>query len=144
MVIGSRVQLLGRRITRSTVRHYAGRIFATCASLVLGLPVYDTQCGAKLFRATPVLACILDRPFTSHWIFADVELLARYLDAARTDGHRAPELIYELALKTWATSQVPSVPLTDARGPRPLAHPPEPPSRVERGQMMRLVRRTRR
>jgi dolichyl-phosphate beta-glucosyltransferase len=100
MVIGSRVQLLGRRITRSTVRHYAGRIFATCASLVLGLPVYDTQCGAKLFRATLVLACILDRPFTSHWIF-DVELLARYLDTARTDGHRAPELIYELALKTW-------------------------------------------
>ena len=100
IVIGSRVQLLGRRITRSIVRHYTGRVFATCASLVLGLPVYDTQCGAKLFRATPVLACILDRPFMTHWIF-DVELLARYLDAARKDGRRGPELIYELALKTW-------------------------------------------
>lgn len=100
VVIGSRVQLLGRHITRSTMRHYAGRVFATCASLVLGLPVYDTQCGAKLFRATPVLARILDQPFTTRWIF-DVELLARYLDAAREDGRRGPQLIYELALKTW-------------------------------------------
>jgi len=100
VVIGSRVQLLGRHITRSKLRHYTGRIFATCASLVLGLPVYDTQCGAKLFRATAVLSGILNRPFASHWIF-DVELLARYVDAARVDAQRPSELIYELALKSW-------------------------------------------
>jgi dolichyl-phosphate beta-glucosyltransferase len=78
VLMGSRVQMLGRSIRRSGVRHYIGRAFATCASVSLGLPVYDTQCGAKLFRPTPALAAALDRPFASRWAF-DVELLGRLL-----------------------------------------------------------------
>ena len=100
MVFGSRVKLLGRDIDRRPSRHYLGRIFATCASLALNLPVYDTQCGAKLFRATPDLAQVLAAPFCSRWIF-DVELIARFLQLHAADGKDMRNLIHEFPLHCW-------------------------------------------
>lgn len=75
-VLGSRVRRLGADIDRRALRHYAGRIFATLASAVLGMAVYDTQCGAKMFRATADLARAFSDPFQTRWIL-DVEMLAR-------------------------------------------------------------------
>lgn len=105
LVMGSRVALLGRKIHRSWKRHLLGRAFATAASLVLGLAVYDTQCGAKLFRVNPQTAALFDRPFRARWIF-DVELLARMIATAHgvcespVDGP-VESLIYEYPLERW-------------------------------------------
>src|SRR3954447_12531177 len=93
LVMGSRVALLGREIRRSGGRHFAGRVFATLASLVLGLPVYDTQCGAKLFRVTSTFEGIVSRAFHSRWVF-DVEVLARLLQGSRSSP-QCGGIIYE-------------------------------------------------
>ncbi len=100
MVFGSRVQLLGRQIHRALARHYLGRIFATTVSLLLGIRVYDTQCGAKIFRISPVTRSLFDSPFTSRWIF-DVELIARYLKACRAEGRDPLGGMYEEPLPAW-------------------------------------------
>jgi dolichyl-phosphate beta-glucosyltransferase len=99
MVFGSRVRLMGRRIQRKATRHYFGRIFASCVSIILDMPIYDTQCGAKLFRATPTLLRVLDRPFLSKWIF-DVEIIARFIQL-RPRKAEMSDVIYELPLRHW-------------------------------------------
>jgi len=98
VIIGSRVKLLGRRIERHAWRHYIGRVFATAASLALGIAVYDTQCGAKLFRASEVTRRVFEAPLRSAWVF-DVEVLARYIVALGRE--RAASRIFELPLDTW-------------------------------------------
>ncbi len=101
VVTGARVKLLGRAIRRNELRHYLGRVFATLASMTLGLAVYDTQCGAKLFRAGPVVDTLFDRPFLSDWIF-DVEILARLVAHHRQHGDADPrDVVRELPLQRW-------------------------------------------
>ena len=100
MVFGSRIRLLGRHVSRNPMRHYAGRIFATTVSVSLGLPIYDTQCGAKVFRPSRLLQEVLSAPFESRWIF-DVEVLARFLAAWKHMGLHPERRIYELPLQTW-------------------------------------------
>lgn len=81
LVLGSRWRRLGSDIQRSPLRHALGRVFATAASLVLDLPVYDSQCGAKVCRAGAVPA-LFGEPFSTRWLF-DVELLARLRSQCR-------------------------------------------------------------
>ncbi len=101
MVMGSRVRLMGRTIVRRATRHYAGRAFATAASLTLGIGVYDTQCGAKLFRVMPRTATLFADPFHSRWIF-DVELVARQLAGlTREELAAADSLLVEWPLMHW-------------------------------------------
>jgi glycosyltransferase involved in cell wall biosynthesis len=101
VIIGARVKLLGRSIDRRAIRHYLGRVFATAVSVLLGLDIYDTQCGAKLFRASPSISELFKQPFHSRWIF-DVEIIARLIRDRRGKNIPQPDkIIYELPLMTW-------------------------------------------
>lgn len=100
VLLGSRVRLMGRLIDRRPLRHYLGRIFATAASMVLRLQVYDTQCGTKLFRRSAALSHALERPFLSRWAF-DVELLGRLLVGAANVAPVAEDRIREEPLRRW-------------------------------------------
>lgn len=96
-VLGSRVALLGHTVRRRPARHYLGRLYATVASLALGVAVYDTQCGAKVFRVGTPLQLALAEPFHDAWSF-DVELLARIL----ADPGQSADPILEVPLNEWS------------------------------------------
>jgi glycosyltransferase involved in cell wall biosynthesis len=101
IVFGARVRLLGRAIQRKASRHYLGRVFATAASLTLGLAIYDTQCGAKLLRASPAIQGLFQQPFATRWLF-DVEILTRLIQARRgTTLPQADDVVYEFPLLEW-------------------------------------------
>jgi glycosyltransferase involved in cell wall biosynthesis len=97
MVMGCRLMRLGANVKRKKSRHYLGRSFATAASMLLNLQVYDTQCGAKLFKAN-IVSSLFEKPFISKWIF-DVELLARYITIFGLED--AAKKIFEYPLSSW-------------------------------------------
>ena len=115
LVCGSRIQRMGSTVRRHWYRHYPGRVIATFISLILDLPFYDTQCGAKLFKRS-LAAELFEDPFISSWLF-DVELIARII--GRYGKKQTSTMIYELPLACWTDmddsritlSYLPKIPL---------------------------------
>lgn len=113
MVMASRVLMMGRFIKRKIWRHYIGRFYATLFSLTLNLPVYDTQCGAKLFRNNQQLKDVMAEKFLSRWLF-DVEIIARISllnkDKIFNDDQK---IICEYPLRKWVDVGSSKVKITD-------------------------------
>ena len=97
-VIGSRIAMVGTNIQRSIFRHYSGRAFATLVSVILGQQIYDTQCGAKVFKADNEVKRAFSQPFLSRWAF-DVEAIGRLLRMERSKKNDS--LILEMPLLSW-------------------------------------------
>ena len=74
-VLASRVKKIDTVIERSFTRHIAGRMIATVIDKRFNLGVYDTQCGAKIFKPSTIDTIVL-QPFYTKWFF-DVEILLR-------------------------------------------------------------------
>jgi dolichyl-phosphate beta-glucosyltransferase len=96
LALGSRVKRLGAHIDRRISRHVMGRIFAACASGILGFAVYDSQCGAKLFPIESATV-FFQEPFLTRWLF-DLEMLVRLRNAM---GMTAIDMTREVPLGRW-------------------------------------------
>jgi glycosyltransferase involved in cell wall biosynthesis len=101
VIFGSRVKRLGSRIERTPARHYFGRVFATLVSILLRLPVYDSQCGAKVMTAEKA-ETLFREDFITSWLF-DVELLYRHKIVYGTE--RTLREVYEYPLYEWTESR---------------------------------------
>lgn len=95
-VMGSRIKLIGNKVERSLLRHYLGRVFATIVSqFILKIPIYDTQCGAKIMDAK-LGKSLFEKPFKTKWLF-DVELLLRL----KNQGNDLQNCVAEIPLYEW-------------------------------------------
>lgn len=96
VVYGARLQLLGHRVARTLSRRLISRLCARLARIAVGLPIGDTQCGAKLLRNGPRLRQALAQPFSAGWLF-DVELFSRLSRSSASPAHA----FYEFPLPEW-------------------------------------------
>lgn len=80
---GSRWRHLGGAIERRPLRALSGAAMAAAIRWATGLPVHDSQCGAKVFRAEAARA-LFRAPFRDPWLF-DVELLFRLPPGMRAE-----------------------------------------------------------
>lgn len=101
MILGSRVQMLGKKIHRNLFRHYIGRIIATFICKILDEPVYDTQCGLKIMKGN-IVPALFKEDFISRWLF-DVEILARYKLMFGSVGFK--EKLLELPVNEWTEKE---------------------------------------
>jgi len=96
-VFGSRIKRIGANIDRKKSRFLIGRVIATVISIILKLPVYDTQCGCKLFTKD-LAEKVFTEPFISKWLF-DVEIINRIIQIYGRDN--VLNKMIEIPLKSW-------------------------------------------
>lgn len=96
LIFGSRKKKANNHIYRNTIRHIMGRVYAAFLTKTLRLNIYDTQCGAKIFRTAEAKMLFKDA-FIGRWLF-DVELFCRL---KKIHGKNTRFLFHEVALREW-------------------------------------------
>lgn len=94
---GSRIRKIGSTIVRENSRFLIGRVVATFISNILGIKVYDTQCGSKLFTKE-ISEELFEKEFISRWLF-DVEIFFRMIHLFGKE--KAIKKMIEVPLKLW-------------------------------------------
>lgn len=74
-IVGSRIQRLGTKISRSNDRSFYSSVVKYFIKLILRTELQDTQCGAKMFQRD-LIPFIFNDPFLSAWLF-DIEIFLR-------------------------------------------------------------------
>jgi len=107
-VFGSRISKVDNSISRSSFRHYSGRMVATIIANILDVSIYDTQCGCKIFNSDLAFK-VFEEPFISAWLF-DVEIFFRIIDLySKTE---LKQFAREIPLKSWVDIDGSKVKLT--------------------------------
>ncbi len=97
-VFGSRVNRIGSNIERKLHRHLIGRMIATIISSgILKIPIYDSQCGAKVMTKS-VAEAVFSNKFKTNWVF-DVELIQRLLKFKKSSDIN--QYAKEIPLEVW-------------------------------------------
>jgi glycosyltransferase involved in cell wall biosynthesis len=97
LAFGSRISKIDSLIERKFYRFLIGRILATAISNQLKLPVYDTQCGCKIFTNN-LASQVFQEKFISKWLF-DVEIFYRIIDLYSVQEMKS--ICKEVPLKKW-------------------------------------------
>ena len=100
-IFGSRILKTDNQIERKWYRFLIGRVVATAISTLLGISVYDTQCGCKILHRDLVKLAFKD-VFSSRWLF-DVEIFFRLIRAFGKEGMIA--FSKEVPLDQWIDTE---------------------------------------
>jgi glycosyltransferase involved in cell wall biosynthesis len=96
LVFGSRKLEINEKIERSSFRKIASEIVGYSIQKIIGLPIKDTQCGAKVFTRR-LAEDVFRHKFITRWLF-DVEI---FLRMKRSFGKDIMNVIQEKPLSEW-------------------------------------------
>jgi len=110
VVFGSRNAADSRNIERNFMRNVFSKFVKRFILLILGLPIRDTQCGAKVFKRN-IVPVVYDDAFVSRWLF-DVEIFLRL--KKHLGKKETIKSIFEQPLMRWVHVDDSKLGMTDA------------------------------
>ena len=100
-VFGSRIPKSNNVIKRKFHRFIIGRTIASIISSIIGVAVYDTQCGCKIIDQK-LVNLSFSEVFSSKWLF-DVEIFLRLINFYGKD--KFIKVSKEIPLKSWIDTE---------------------------------------